>query len=383
MRKPRKSVIRLKIWKRGRDKEVGGMSIKKLFEETFLAWMNGETASHSDIVISSRVRLARNLSEIAFPHLLNQESGQKFMQLINEAWQKSEFKELKQMELVTFENLSALDRKILVEKHLISPNHAQSTAFYQGLLVKPDGSLAVMINEEDHLRIQCFLPGLQLEEAYRRAQQIDDALEKELDFAFDDRRGYLTSCPTNIGTGMRASLMLHLPAISISGQSGHIFQNLSQLGLTVRGIYGEGTEAIGNFFQLSNQITLGQSEEDINASLTTISQQVIEQEHMLRESLREQMKYQLEDRIGRAYGILTHARLISSNEALTLLSDVRLGVDMGLIPRISPSALNELVVDIRPAHLQKKAGSDMDAVSRDAKRAEVIREKLQIGEEGS
>lgn len=173
--------------------------------------------------------------------------------------------------------------------------------------------------------------------------------------------------------------MLHLPAISISGQSGHIFQNLSQLGLAVRGIYGEGTEAIGNFFQLSNQITLGQSEEDINASLTAISQQVIEQERLLRDSLSEQMKYQLEDRIGRAYGILTHARLISSNEALTLLSDVRLGVDMGMIPGINPFALNELVVDIRPAHLQKKAGSDMNAVERDAKRAEVIREKLQTG----
>ncbi|MDD2509556.1 MAG: protein arginine kinase [Syntrophomonas sp.] len=355
------------------------MNINNLFEETFVAWMNGQAASQSDIVISSRVRLARNLNDIAFPHLLNQQSGQKFMQLISEAWKKSQVNELKQMELVTFENLSALDRKILVEKHLISPYHAQATGPYQGLLVKADGSLAIMINEEDHLRIQCFLPGLQLEEAYQRAQEIDDALEEELDFAFDDHRGYLTSCPTNIGTGMRASLMLHLPAISISGQSGHIFQNLSQLGLAVRGIYGEGTEAIGNFFQLSNQITLGQSEEDINASLTAISQQVIEQERLLRDSLSEQMKYQLEDRIGRAYGILTHARLISSNEALTLLSDVRLGVDMGMIPGINPFALNELVVDIRPAHLQKKAGSDMNAVERDAKRAEVIREKLQTG----
>ncbi len=352
------------------------MSLNKLFEETYLAWMNGEKASQSDIVICSRVRLARNLNNLAFPHLLDQDSGRQFMQLLNGARQNSQSAELKQMEIVTFDNLSALERKILVEKHLISPNHARATSGYQGLLAKPDGSLAVMINEEDHLRVQCFLPGLQLDEAYQQTQGLDDALEKELDFAFDDRRGYLTSCPTNIGTGMRASLMLHLPAISISGQSGHIFRNLNQLGLAVRGIYGEGTEAVGNFYQISNQITLGQNEGDINASLMTIAQQVIEQERMLRESLREQMKYQLEDRIGRAYGILTHARLINSNEALTLLSDVRMGVDMGLIPQIRPSTLNELVVDIRPAHLQKKAGVDMDAVSRDAKRAEVIREKM-------
>lgn len=352
------------------------MKADNLLNSSFVRWMAADEGPESDIVISSRVRLARNLDLIPFPQILDRESGKKSLQTIENAWKKSTIPNLREMELLTFNQLTALERKMLVEKHLISPGHAESDESYRGVLTNQDGSLVIMINEEDHLRIQCFLPGLQLQECYRQAQQIDDDLEQHLNFAFDERRGYLTSCPTNVGTGMRASVMLHLPAIAISGQTSQIFHNIAQLGMTVRGIYGEGTEVIGNFFQLSNQVTLGQTEEDIINNLTGITERITEQERLLRERLKEDMQYQLEDRVGRAYGILSSARVMNSNEAMALLSDVRLGVDLGILARIKPFALNELVIAIRPAHLQKKAGKEMDAFHRDIKRAEVIKERL-------
>lgn len=351
------------------------MSASDLLNSSFVKWMDGD-GPESDIVISSRVRLARNLSSVPFPHLLNDDKGQQCMQQITNAWKKADNKELKKLELITFDQISALDRQILVEKHLTSPNHITTSSPFRGLLLNGDGSIAVMINEEDHLRIQCLLPGLQLDECYKRLQGIDDSLERNLNYAFDERRGYLTSCPTNVGTGMRASVMLHLPAIAMVGQSQAIFQNVTQLGMTVRGLYGEGTEIIGNLFQLSNQITLGQTEEDIITNLWTITQQLIEQEKLVRDKLQKDMNYQLEDRIGRSYGLLTNARVMSSNEALSLLSDVRLGIDLGIITNIKHFALNELEVVIRPAHLQKIAGQEMDSVERDVKRAEVIKAKL-------
>lgn len=352
------------------------MSISDLLNSSFVRWMDAETGPQSDIVISSRVRLARNLRMIPFPHLISQEFGEKSIREINNAWEKSDDNDLKALNTITFDQITAIDRQILVEKHLISPGHAKTNESFRGLMVNSDGSLAIMINEEDHLRIQCFLPGLQIKEAYKFVQQIDDALEKNLDFAFDERQGYLTSCPTNVGTGMRASVMLHLPAIAMSGQTRIIFQNINQLGMTVRGLYGEGTEVVGNLFQLSNQITMGQTEEDIISNLGSIAIQIIEQERLMREKLNKEMKYQLEDRIGRSYGILTNARTLSSNEALVLLSDVRLGVDMGIIKNIKRFILNELIVAIRPAHLQKKSGKEMDAFRRDIERAEVVKEKL-------
>ncbi|MGI6413270.1 MAG: protein arginine kinase [Syntrophomonadaceae bacterium] len=351
-----------------------GASIKDLLNRNRVRWM--DAGPDCEIVISSRVRLARNLRLVPFSHLLDSESGKKCLNTIKDAWKKSQHLYLQDMVLATFDELSPNDRQILVEKHLISPGHANADAPYRGLLVKDDGSVSIMINEEDHLRIQYFLPGLQLEECYNRAQTIDDELERNLDFAFDENRGYLTSCPTNVGTGMRASVMLHLPAIVISGHTGRIFHNIAHLGMTVRGIYGEGTEAIGNLFQLSNQVTLGQTESDIRNNLSTITAQIVNQEKALRDKLRIEMKYQLEDRIGRAYGILTNARMITSKEAMGLISDVRLGVDMGVVRDIDPLVLNELLVAIRPAHLQKLAGRNLESLDRDVKRATVIKEML-------
>lgn len=347
-----------------------------LLNNNYVYWMDAKEGRDSDIVISSRVRLARNLHKVPFPHLLSPEKGEEFINMFKEAWRKSPDEEMQKMTLLTFNQLSNLDRQILMEKHLISPNHAKSHTAYSGVLVNDEGSLAIMINEEDHLRIQCVLPGLQLSESLERAQQIDDALEAELSLAFDERRGYLTACPTNTGTGMRASVMIHLPAFVICGQTNYLFQNISQLGMTVRGLYGEGTEVIGNLFQISNQITLGQTEEDIRSKLASITEQIIEQERMLRSKLESDMKYQLEDRVGRAYGVLTNARVMASNEAMNLLSDVRLGVDMGILKDINTFALNQLLVAIRPAHLQRKAGAEMEAFERDIKRAGVIKDKL-------
>lgn len=345
-------------------------------KDNYVYWMEASKGRDADIVISSRVRLARNLAQFPFPHLLDAERGVEFIQLFKEAWQKISPADMPGMTLLMFDQLSSLDRQILVEKHLISPGHARNNSAYSGVLVNEDGSLAIMINEEDHLRIQCFLPGLQLEESLDRAQKVDDLLEGELSLAFDERRGYLTACPTNAGTGMRASVMLHLPAFVISGQLNFLFQNISQLGMTVRGLYGEGTEVIGNLFQISNQITLGQTEEDIRSKLTSITMQIVEQERAMRQKIKADMIYQLEDKVGRAYGILTNARVMTSNEAMNLLSDLRLGIDLGIIKDIDVFALNELLVAIRPAHLQRKAGAEMEAFARDIKRAGVIKEKL-------
>ncbi len=349
------------------------MNVNDLLNSSYAGWMDADKGPESDIVISSRIRLARNLRLMPFPHLLDTESGVKVLAAIKAAWHKTKIKDF---DLITFDQITALDKQILMEKHLISPEHAKSEREFQGLLVNSDGLIAIMINEEDHLRIQCLLPGLQIADCYQKAQEIDDLLENYLDFAFDERRGYLTSCPTNVGTGMRASVMVHLPALSISGQANRIFQNINQLGMTVRGLYGEHSEVLGNFFQISNQVTLGQTEDDILNNLTVIVGQIVEQERLMRKRLQEEMKYQLDDRIGRAYGILTNAKIMTSNEALKHLSDVRLGVDLRLVEGIKTFALNELVVAIRPAHLQKKTGKEMDAIDRDIVRAGVIKEKL-------
>ena len=353
------------------------MSINDVLSSSYVKWMDSPEGNR-DIVISSRVRLARNLSQIPFPHLLNQVNGEQCLELIKNAWHNTPGPVLASMDMVTFDQLSALERQILAEKHLSSPGHAESSSSLKGILVNNDGSLAVMINEEDHLRMQCLLPGLQLKECYSRVQELDDEFEQNLDYAFDENRGYLTACPTNVGTGMRASVMIHLPAIHISGQLNHILHNIDQLGLAVRGLYGEGSEPAGNFFQISNQITLGQTEEDICNYLQTVTEQVVQQEILLREKLQRDMKYQLEDKIGRAYGILSNARVIASDEALTLFSDVRLGVDMQILKGISLFSLNELMVTVRPAHLQKLEGREMDVVERDIKRAAVIKEKLTV-----
>jgi protein arginine kinase len=235
-----------------------------------------------------------------------------------------------------------------------------------------------MVNEEDHFRIQYLLPGLQLNNIWKLINKIDDEIEKRVTYAFSEKEGYLTSCPTNVGTGMRASVMLHLPALVMINGINDILKAISKIGYIVRGFYGEGTEVMGNLFQVSNQITLGLSEEEIIDNLEKVNQQIINKEQKVRRDLLTNSKNQLEDQAWRAYGILSSARIISSAEAMELLSKLRFGVELGIIPHPNLGTLNKLMLLIQPAYLQMLSGKDLDPFSRDLQRAVLIRNKLVV-----
>ncbi|RJQ12045.1 MAG: protein arginine kinase [Bacillota bacterium] len=330
----------------------------------------------SDTVISSRVRLARNLEGIPFPHLMTDEQADQVIDMVGAAFRSPAAGKLvlNTWQLIRMAELSPLDRHILVEKHLISPNLARTD---RGAVVVGAGeAVSIMINEEDHLRIQCLYPGLQLAEALELANKVDDLLESRLEYAFHEKRGFATACPTNAGTGMRASVMVHLPVLVINNQAGRVLSTVVKLGFLVRGLYGEGTEALGNIFQVSNQVTLGQAEEEIVQNLRSVVLQVIGQERQLRRAIVADMREQIEDKVGRAYGTLLWGHIISSQEAMQLMSDVRLGIELGLIKGVDRKILNELLVAIRPAFLQKLAGRELDATERDVRRADLIRLRL-------
>ncbi|MGI6037377.1 MAG: protein arginine kinase, partial [Limnochordia bacterium] len=273
--------------------------------------------------------------------------------------------------------ISPLERQILVERHLISPQHTQNTAF-KGVALRGDQAISVMINEEDHFRLQILAPGLNLEAAWQLATRLDDHYDEQVEYAFSQELGYLSACPTNLGTGLRASVMIHLPALTALGQVQRVLADVNRFGLAVRGLYGEGTEAVGNIYQLSNQVTLGLAEEEIINHLENITGQIIDQERRAREHLLTVNKGALEDGIYRSYGILAYARRVSSQEAMEHLSKVRLGIDLELIQGLEPQILQEILVMIRPAHLQRLVGKDMEAEERDYHRATLIREKLKV-----
>lgn len=337
-------------------------------------WMRGE-GPHSDIVISSRIRLARNLKNHPFPLLITVSEANAVVEEIKDAMAQKEIKEIADFEMIMLENLNELQRRVLVEKHLISLNLANESR-KGAVALSENESISIMVNEEDHIRIQCLYPGLQLYDAWKIANQIDNLFEKKLDYAFDEKRGYLTSCPTNVGTGIRASVMLHLPALVLTGQINRIISAITQVGLTVRGLYGEGTEALGNLFQISNQITLGQTEEDIIENLHGVVNQIIEHERQARKNLLQESRNQIEDRVGRALGILSYAKIMDSKEASQRLSDLRLGIDLHLIESISSTVLNELMVMTQPGFLQQYAKEELTPEERDIRRAAIIREKL-------
>ena len=273
------------------------------------------------------------------------------------------------------DNLTALDKQILVERHLISREHAAKSAG-SGLVLNREESLCVMINEEDHLRMQALRPGLQLKEAWLAIDQADTALERKLDYAFSSDVGYLTACPTNLGTGIRVSAMLHLPGLVLAEQINPIIQSVNKLGLAVRGLYGEGTEALGNVFQVSNQMTLGETETAIVERLDKVLSQIIEHEENARATLLEKKPKMVYNHIGRAYGILANAHSISSKETMNLLSLMRLGVDLGLFPGGERSLTDELFILTQPSHLQKQHSEKLSAEERDLLRADMLREHL-------
>ena len=273
------------------------------------------------------------------------------------------------------DNLTALDKQVLVERHLISREHAAKN-FGSGIVLNREESFCVMINEEDHMRMQALRPGFQIREAWLAIDRLDSTLEKKLNYAFDNELGYLTACPTNLGTGIRVSAMLHLPGLVLAEQINPIIQSVNKLGLAVRGLYGEGTEALGNVFQVSNQMTLGESETVIVERLEKVLSQIIEHEENARQKLLEKKKKTVLNHVGRAYGVLANAHSISSKETMNLLSLLRLGIDLGSFPGTERALVDELFLTTQPAHLQKQHADKLSAEERDLIRADMVRERL-------
>ena len=352
------------------------MSLDRFLNQAVSSWMS-EEGPESDIVLSSRIRLARNIDQFQFSFLNSSEEALKVIEAAKSRIKKGSFANTGNMDLLMMDELQPLQKRILVEKHLISP-HLAENANHGACLLSENEEISIMINEEDHIRIQCLYPGLQLLEALNTAFQIDDWLEEEINYAFDEKVGYLTSCPTNVGTGLRASVMLHLPGLVMTQQLNRIIPAINQLGLVVRGIYGEGSEALGNIFQISNQITLGKSERDIVEDLKSVVGQIVSQERSVRDTLVKTSNIQLEDRVYRSFGVLTNSRIIETKEAAKCLSDVRLGIDIGYIKDIPRNILNELMILTQPGFLQQYAGGPLRPNERDIRRASLIRERLKM-----
>lgn len=349
------------------------MSLDHIMNDAISPWMK-ESGPDSDIVLSSRIRLARNLRDFLFPTLLTNEQVQKINEILEHIIQ-DDSTSFGKMEFLKMNDLQPIQRRVLMEKHLISPDLAGNSSSGSCLLSENE-QISIMVNEEDHIRIQCLFTGFQLSESLQLANTVDDWLEKHIEYAFDEHLGYLTSCPTNVGTGLRASVMMHLPALVLTQQMNRIATAINQLGLVVRGIYGEGSEALGNIFQVSNQITLGKSEEDIIEDLKSVVAQLIQQERVARKALLNTSGIQLEDKVFRSYGVLANSRLIESGEAASCLSDVRLGIDLGYIQNISHNILTELMILTQPGVLQQYAGGPLRPEDRDFRRASLIRERL-------
>ena len=352
------------------------MTIERFLARATPEWMHVED-TYSDIVISTRIRLARNLDGYRFPLAFSEDEALQVEQAVTHAVQESA-KLDEQFSYFAIKDLSPLQRQILVEKHLISPQLARKETV-GSFLLSNDESTSIMVNEEDHLRIQCMTASFQLQKAYEQADKVDRALENALPYAFRNDFGYLTSCPTNIGTGLRASVMMHLPALTLTGQMNQIINAMTRLGMTVRGIYGEGSENLGNVYQVSNQITLGKTEDDILADIQSVAEKIIQKERQARSKLMEKAGLALEDRIFRALGTLTYARILTSEEAATCLSNVRLGVDLHLIKHLTAAKLNECIVSMQPGFLQHYAGEVLQPTVRDRVRATMLREIIAEG----
>lgn len=335
-------------------------------------WMR-TPGPENDIVITSRIRLARNLVGHAFPGWARKEGRILVMDEIRPCLEH--LTEMKDSFSEEMTKLSAIEKQVLVERHLISREHAAKGPGC-GTVMNRMQTISVMINEEDHLRMQAIRPGLQLISAFRMLDNIDTELEGELPYAFDHQYGYLTACPTNLGTGMRASAMLHLPGLVLSEQINQTIQGANKIGLAVRGLYGEGTEALANLFQISNQNTLGTTEEEIIEHLSRVIDQLIENEKNARMKILEDRPTMMQDQIGRAYAVLKFAHIITSKEALNHLSMIRLGCDLGFVPEEERETINVLLTEIQPAHLQISAKRKLTPEERDILRADIIRNSL-------
>jgi len=335
-------------------------------------WLRGN-GPEADIVISSRIRLARNLADFPFISRATEQDRARIEKALREAVLETDG--VPKMLYLDVEQLGTVDRQFLVERHLISREHAESQGA-RAVAIDPDETLSVMINEEDHVRIQVMQSGFDLPSAWERINRVDDLIESQVTFAFHPRLGYLTACPTNVGTGMRVSVMLHLPALVLTRQIDKVFRSLQKISLAVRGLYGEGSQAMGDFYQISNQVTLGKSEEKLIKDVVDIVPQIIKYERTAREFLVKESQENLHDRVSRAYGILRTAQTISSEETMHLLSSVRMGVNLGLIEDLQIPTINELFIHTQPAHLQKISGVELDTADRNIERARYLRRQL-------
>lgn len=337
------------------------------------SWMKKE-GPQSDIVLGTRCRLARNLEGIPFPNVATREQLKDVLARVKAVVPFLEpFGHFTYGEMAT---MDTLERQVLVEEHLVSPSHVENPQ-HKAVILNDEADVSIMVNEEDHLRIQVLKPGLQLGEAWTLATRIDDTLEEHLDYAFHLQSGYLTSCPTNVGTALRASVMFHLPALRRLQKVQEVLGTVSKFGLIVRGLYGEGSDVWGNVFQLSNQITLGHNEEETIEHLARFTAQILHSERHAREYLLEgERRLETEDWLYRSYGILSQARTMTSREAMELLSDLKLGIDLGVITESDSEVLKQLLVQIRSGHLQRIMGQSLPVQERDRLRASLIRETL-------
>lgn len=327
----------------------------------------------SNEVISTRVRLARNLKDYPFPCRLSEQGRKKVIEKVTSAIRDSNSSIASDFNLIKLDDLTEAQGVSLVERHLVSPEFISETEG-RALLLSKDESMSIMINEEDHIRLQVITDGLSLEQAYDTADKLDTLLDENLEFAFDDKLGYLTQCPTNLGTGMRASVMLHLPTLEKSRTIGRIAGNLSKLGLTIRGAYGEGSEPSGSLYQLSNQVTLGISEKAAIENLENITKQLVSQEQQARERLAKSIDIQ--DSVSRSLGLLKSAMVMTHDEALKLLSNVRFGILSGQIKDVTAEVVDSLMEKIEPATLMVNSGKNLSAQERDIERAKILREAL-------
>lgn len=335
-------------------------------------WLRG-TGPNAHIVLSSRIRLARNLNDVLFTNRAQRKDLDTVLTAVEAA--VSSIPLFSNGRFFRLSELDNVDRQFLVERHLMSHDHA-SNPQGKAVLVSKEEALSVMVNEEDHLRIQVMQSGHNLDATWEIINNVDTALSEKLNYAYLPEWGYLTACPTNTGTAMRGSVMLHLPALVMTRQINKVLMAISKLSFASRGFYGEGTQAIGNFYQISNQVSLGHSELDIIQNINGLIRQIIEQEEQARQALLVQNRFMLEDKICRAWGILKHSRIISSQETIELMSMVRLGLDMGILQEIDSKAMNDLFIMIQPAHLQKIDGRKLNSAERDIRRAQLIREKI-------
>ena len=335
-------------------------------------WLRG-TGPEADIVISSRIRLARNLAELPFISRATPADRVQIERLLRESILAANASS--DLLYVAVDELEGVDRQFLVERHLISREHAEGQG-RRAVAIDKAEKFSLMINEEDHLRIQALQSGFDVQGVWNQINAIDDLIEQKVTYAFHDRLGYLTACPTNVGTGMRVSVMLHLPALVITRQIEKVFRSLQKISLAVRGLYGEGSQAMGDFYQISNQITLGRSEEDLVQQVTDIVPVIIDYERQARQFLIKESHENLHDRVSRAYGILRTAQTISSEETMHLLSSVRMGVNLGLIPELRIADINELFIHTQPAHLQKLTGGELGSADRNIERARYLRQYL-------